>query len=389
MLRGLPPLSAWSAALIGAIVGFGGTIALVVEAMRQLGASVAETGSAVTALCLGIAVAGAALSLRLRIPVVLAWSTPGAALLAASAPGLTWAEATGVFAAAALMTIATALVPALARAAARIPPAIASALLAGILLPFCLRLFQLGSQDPLLVVLLVAVFVTTRQRLPLHALMLTLAAGITLTLSRGDIAALPPGTTFGALLPVWPAVNMSATLSMALPLFLVTLISQNIPGLVVLQNAGYAVKPRTLLLGGGLAWLAAAPFGAHGVNLAAITAAICTHDTAHPDAGRRWQVGLLYAGFYLLLAIFAPLLVRLFLALPVGVIGALTGIALIPALLGALEGMLTVRKDRDPALVTFLATGSGLALFGFGSALWGLAAGFAALGVTRALSQRR
>ncbi|MEI4507498.1 benzoate/H(+) symporter BenE family transporter [Sphingopyxis sp. CCNWLW253] len=388
MLRSLPPVPAWSSALIAALVGFGGTIALVVQAMRNLGASGAQTGSAVTALCLGIALAGAALSWRLRMPVVLAWSTPGAALLAAAAPGLSWPVAVGIFLSAALMMILLGIVPLLGRLAERIPASIASAMLAGVLLPFCLKLFGLGATDPLLIALLVAVFVAARQRLPLYALLLALAAGMALTLLRGDIGPLPPGATLGTLLPVVPAFDARAILSVGVPLFLVTLVSQNLPGLVVLRGAGYAPPPRPLIVGSALAWLAAAPFGAHGLNLAAITAAICTAEEAHPDRAKRWSVGMLYAGFYLLLAIFSPLLVRLFLALPPTVIAALTGVALIPALLGAMEAMMAAKSDRDPAILTFLATGSGLTLFGLGSAFWGLVVGFLALAASRWLSAR-
>ena len=385
MLGRLPPVPAWSSALIAGLVGFGGTIALVVQAMRHLGASAAQTGSAVTALCLGIGVAGAALSWRLRMPVVLAWSTPGAALLAAATAGLSWPVAIGIFLSAALMMILLGAVSLLGRLAERIPAPIASAMLAGVLLPFCLKLFGLGAADPLLVALLVAVFVAARQRFPLYALLLALAAGMVLTLLRGDVAPLPPGATFGTLIPVAPVFDARAILSVGLPLFLVTLVSQNLPGLVVLRSAGYEPAPRPLLVGTGVAWLAAAPFGAHGVNLAAITAAICTAEEAHPDHGERWTVGMLYAAFYLLLAIFSPLLVRLFLALPPSVIAALTGVALIPALLGAMSTMLGAQDDRDAAILTFLATGSGLALFGLGSAFWGLVVGFLALAAGRFL----
>lgn len=388
MPRLLPPLSAWSSALIAALVGFGGTVALVVHAMRMMGASVEQTGSAVTALCLGIAVAGALLSVRLRMPVVLAWSTPGAALLAASTPGLSWPVATGVFVAAALMMIVLGLVPVLGRWAQRIPASVASAMLAGVLLPFCLELFRLAAIDPLLVAVLLTVFIAARRRVPLHALLLALAAGVALTLGRGDVGALPAGATFGILVPTVPAFDAGAILSVGLPLFLVTLVSQNLPGLVVLRSAGYEPRPGPLLTGTGVASLAAAPFGAHAVNLAAITAAICTSEEAHPDKAKRWTVAAIYAGCYLLLAIFSPTLVRLFLALPQHVIAALTGLALIPALSGAVETMLASKEDRDPAILTFLATGSGLALFGLGSAFWGLAVGFAALGAA-ALMKRR
>jgi len=388
MLRSIPPVPAWSSALIAALVGFGGTIALVVQAMRNLGASAGQTGSAVTALCLGIALAGAALSWRLRMPVVLAWSTPGAALLAATASGLSWPVAIGIFLSAALMMILLGIVPALGRLAERIPPSIASAMLAGVLLPFCLKLFALGAADPLLVALLVAIFVAARARFPLYALLLALAAGMALTLLRGDIGPLAPGATFGTLVPVTPAFDVRAILSVGVPLFLVTLVSQNLPGLVVLRSAGYAPPPRPLIIGSGVAWLAAAPFGAHGLNLAAITAAICTDEEAHPDRAKRWIVGMLYAGFYLLLAIFSPLLVRVFLALPPAVIAALAGVALIPALLGAMEAMVVAKADRDPAILTFLATGSGLTLFGLGSAFWGLVVGFLALAAGRWLAAR-
>lgn len=388
MFRDVPPLSAWSSALIATLVGFGGTVPLVVHAIQTLGASVEQTGSAVTALCLGIAIGGAALSLRYRIPVVLAWSTPGAALLAAATPGLGWPVAVGVFVAAGLMMVILGLVPALGRLAERIPSSIASAMLAGVLLPFCLRLFGLGAADPLLVALLVAVFVIARARVPLHALLLALAAGVVLTLIRGDVAALPPGATFGALVPTMPAFDAGALLSLAVPLFLVTLVSQNLPGLVVLRTAGYEPKPGPLLVSTGIATLVAAPFGAHALNLAAITAAICTNAEAHPDATKRWTVGVIYAGCYVLLAIFSPLLVRLFLALPPEVIAALTGLALIPALTGAMGTMLAAPDHRDAAIVTFLATGSGLTIFGLGSAFWGLVAGFIALGAATLLRRK-
>lgn len=386
MLRALPPLHAWSSALIAALVGFGGTVALVVQAMRALGASVEQTGSAVTALCLGVALAGAAFSVRMRMPVVLAWSTPGAALLAATTPGLSWPTAIGVFVAASLMTITVGFVPALGRLIERIPGAVASAMLAGVLLPFSLKLFGLGAADPVLVALLVVVYLAARQRAPLYALLLVLAAGVILSLLRGDATTPPTGPTFGALVFVTPDIDIGAIVSLALPLFLVTLVSQNLPGLVVLRAAGYAPKPGPLLVGTGFASLAAAPFGAHAVNLAAITAAICTHADAHPDQTKRWTVGVLYAGFYLLLAIFSPALVRLFLALPDTAIAALTGIALVPALIAAMAAMLATPEDRDAAIVTFLATGSGVALFGLGSAFWGLLAGFAAIAAKHLLA---
>jgi benzoate membrane transport protein len=388
MFRSLPPIIAWSSALIAALIGFGGTVALIVQAMRTLGASIEQTGSAVTALCLGIGVTGAVLSFWQRMPVIVAWSTPGAALLAATTPGSTWAEAVGVFIAAALMMVVLGVVPVLGSLARRIPASIASAMLAGVLLPFCLALFRLGALEPLLVGLLVVTFIAARQRVPLYALLLVLAVGVSLTLLRGDVGQLPRGATWGTLIPQKPSFDARAVLSLGVPLFLVTLVSQNLPGLVILRTAGYQPKPGLLLVGTGLSSLLLAPFGAHGVNLAAITAAICTSDEAHPDRAQRWLVGVIYAALYLALAVFSPVLVRLFFALPHAVIAALTGTALIPALMGAIDNMLTAKDERDAAIVTFLATGSGVALLGLGSAFWGLVAGFVALGL-RALLRKR
>jgi benzoate membrane transport protein len=387
MLRLLPPIPAWSSALIAALVGFGGTVALVVQALRTLGASVEQTSSGVTALCLGIAAGGAVLSYRLRMPIVLAWSTPGAALLAVSASGLDWPTAVGVFVAVALMTIALGLVPMFGRLAERIPASIAAAMLAGVLFPFCLDLFRLAAVDPLLVAVVLVVFAVARQRVPLYALLLVLAADIGLALVRGQLGALPAGPTLGSLEAVLPSFDMRAIVSIGLPLFLVTLVSQNLGGLMVLRSAGYAPRTGVLLAGSGVASLLAAPFGGFAVNLAAITAAICTNRDAHPDATQRWVVGLLYAGFYVVLAAFAPALVRLFLALPEAVIAVLIGTALIPALLGAMEVALRDTSSRDAAVLTLLATASGLTLFGLGSAFWGLGVGVLALGVKRLVNR--
>jgi benzoate membrane transport protein len=386
MLKQLPPLHSWASALIATVVGFGGTIALVVQAFGTLGASVEQTGSAVTALCLAFAVGGAALSMKLRMPIVLAWSTPGAALLAAAPPGLTWPTAIAVFLTAAALMIVLGLIPALGRLAARIPGSVASAMLAGVLLPFCLTTFRLAAEDWLLIALLAGVFVVARRRVPLYALLLVLIAAIAITLVRGDAGSPPPGAVFGQLLPTTPGGEWRAIIGLAIPLFLVTLVSQNLPGLMVLRNAGYEPKPGPLIVSVGALSLVLAPFGAHAVNLAAITAALVTSDDAHPDRSKRWTVAVIYAGFYLLLAIFAPALVRLFLALPHAVIAALTGLALIPALTSGLENMLVVKDERDAAILTFLATASGLALFGLGSAFWGLVVGFTALAAKRFFS---
>jgi len=377
------PVSALSAAAVGTIVGFGGTVALVVQAGHVLGASPDQIVSMVTALCLGIAVPGMLLSWRLKVPVILAWSTPGAALLAASTLGLGWPTAVGAFVIAGVLMVITGLVPALGRLAARIPGGIASAMLAGVLLPFCLKLFLVFPTDLALAAGLFTVFLIMRRLAPTWALPAVLAGAFLVLALRGQVTT-PPGTgLFGQLSPVLPVFDLKAAISLALPLFLVTLVSQNLPGLVVLRAAGYEPPPGPLLLSTGLATVILAPFGAYGINMAAIVAAICTGPDAHPDPNKRWIVGVLYGGLYLVAALFAAPLAGLFIAMPPGALAVLTGLALIGPLTGALSGAMAEPDHREAAVIAFAATASGVALFGIGSAFWGLLAGFVALAALR------
>jgi len=384
----LPPPASFSAAAVATVIGFGGTVALIVQAGQTLGASPAQIISMVTALCLGIGLPGALLSWRLKMPVVLAWSTPGAALLAASTLGLGWSTAVGAFVIAGLLMVLTGLVPALGRLAERIPAAIASAMLAGVLLPFCLKLFLVLPTDMALAAGLLAVFLIMRRIAAAWALPAVLVAAFAVLALRSQVG-LPAGTgLFGELSPVMPAFDWKAAISLALPLYLVTLASQNLPGLVVLRAAGYAPPAGKLIFWGGLTSTLLAPFGAHGVNLAAITAAICTGPEAHPDQDRRWTVGVIYGLIYLVVALFAAPLAGLFIAMPTGALAVITGLALIAPLTGSLAGMMGVVEDREAAVLTFAATASGVALFGVGSAFWGLAAGFLALGARRWIRPR-
>lgn len=384
----LPPPASFSAAAVATVVGFGGTVALVVQAGQAMGAAPAQIISMVTALCLGIGLPGAVLSWRLKMPVVLAWSTPGAALLAASTLGLGWSTAVGAFVIAGLMMVLTGLVPALGRLAERIPAAVASAMLAGVLLPFCLKLFLVFPTDMTLAAGLLLVFVVMRRLAPAWALPAVLVVAFAVLAARGQVA-LPEGTgLFGSLSPVMPAFDWKAAVSLALPLYLVTLASQNLPGLVVLRAAGYAPPAGKLIFWGGLTSTLLAPFGAHGVNLAAITAAICTEPDAHPDASKRWTVGVIYGLFYLVVALFAAPLAGLFIAMPTGALAVITGLALIAPLTGSLGAMMAAAKDREAAVLTFAATASGVALFGVGSAFWGLAVGFLALAARRWIPAR-
>ena len=381
----LPP-SAFSAAAIAALVGFGSTVALVVQAGLSVGGTPDQIASMVTALCIGMAVAGGGLSLAFRMPIVLAWSTSGAALIAASTLGIDYPTAVGTFVAAGALTVLLGLLPALSRLAERIPGAVAAAMLAGVLLPFCIGLFRTFETDWTLAGLLLVVYLAARQRFPAYALLVVLVAAIGMVLARGQVSA-GGAAAFGTLAPVVPVFDWRAVVSLGVPLFLVTLVSQNLPGFVVLRTSGYEPPPRPVLMATGAATMILAPFGAFSVNLAAITAAICTGPDAHPDPRRRWLVGMLYAGCYALLALFSAPLVGLFTAMPAQTVAAIAGVALIGPLTNAMGAMLADPDEREAAILTFVATASGMTLLGIGAAFWGLVVGFAALAAKRIMAR--
>ncbi len=380
------PLSAISAGIVAVLVGFGSTIVLVVQAHQAMGASAAQIASGATALCLGMAIGGAVLSLWLRMPIVLAWSSAGAALIASSEIHPGYPAAIGAFLTAAGLMLLVGLIPVLGRLAARIPPAIASAMLAGVLLPFCLALFQVMARDLVLGASLLAVFVIARLRFPSFALLVVLAAAFVIVAARGEGGGLLEGPLFGTLNFTAPVFDIQAMIGIGLPLFLVTLVSQNLPGFAILRASGYEPPPRPVLVGTASAWAAFAPFGAFSINLAAITAAICTGPEAHPDKARRYGAALAYAAGYAVLALFTAPIVNLFATLPADTVAAIAGVALLLPLANALSGVFAEPGPREPALITFAATASGFALFGIGSAFWGLVAGFLALGARRLLA---
>lgn len=371
-----------SAALVASIVGYGSTIALVLSAAAAVGASPAQTASWVLAVCLAKALGSALLSYWTRVPVVLAWSTPGAALIAAST-GVTMAEAVGAFVlAGVLLTLSGALKP-LGDLIARIPDAVAAAMLAGVLIPFCLAGARAAQAAPALVLPMVGVFVLARLVNPALAVVAALVTGVALAFGSG--AAEWPALTLSWPDPVLiaPEFRLSVLLGLGVPLFLVTMASQNLPGFAVLRAAGYAPPVRrALAVTGGLSTVSAL-FGGHPVNMAAITAAICLGDEVHPDRSQRWKVGLVYGLAWALLGLAGPALLMLLAALPPQVMVALVGLALLGALSGALTGAFAAPERRFAAVLTLVVTGSGVAAFGIGAAFWGLLAGLLVVGVER------
>lgn len=376
-------LSIVTSAIVAAIVGFGGTLALIVAAAQAVGADTVETGSWVAALCLSMAATSGHLSVRHRIPVITAWSTPGAALIAASSGAYTLPQAVGAFLLAGGLILLTAAFRPVGALIERIPTPIAAAMLAGVLFGFAARVFAVLPEAPVLVVPLVLGFFVIRLFSPSMAVLAVLAAGIMLAFMMGMTGALPEEVRISRFVAVMPEWDVPALIGLGVPLYLVTMASQNLPGFAVLKAAGYTAPARSILGVTGLASVLTAPLGAHTSNLAAITASLCTGPDVHPDPAKRWMTGPFYALAYVLLAAFGASLVGLFAAMPPALIVTVAGLALIAPLTGALTAAMGGEGDRLPAVVTFVVTASGISLFGIGAAFWGLAAGLAVAGLAR------
>lgn len=365
-----------SAALVAALVGYGSSIALVLAAAAAVGATPGQTASWVLALSLGKAVGSALLSVWHRIPVVLAWSTPGAALVAATS-GVTMAQAVGAFVLVGLMIAATGAVRPLGRLVGQIPDGIAGGMLAGVLMPFVLKGAGAAESAPVLVLPMLMVFLAVRLWNPALAVLAALAAGLALTFGL-SLAAAP------ALVLPWPQVvvqmpefDPGVIIGLALPLYLVTMASQNLPGFATLRAAGYEPPVRSALgVAGGISALAALA-GAHTVSMAAITAAICLGPDVHPDRAERWKVGLAYAAVWVGLGLCSPLILDLLAALPAEVMTALVALALLGALTGAVATAMAAPEQRFAAVLTLAVTGAGVPFLGVGAAFWGLVAGLA------------
>ncbi|WP_040485298.1 benzoate/H(+) symporter BenE family transporter [Lutibaculum baratangense] len=376
-------LSVIASALVASLVGFGGTLALIVAAAQSLGASDGETSSWVAAICLAIAGTSGILSLRHRIPIITAWSTPGAALIGTAAGAATMAEAVGAFMMASGLVLLTALVGPVGRTIERIPALIAAAMLADVLFGFVASAFQSATALPGLVLPLFALYLAVRIVRADLAVLAVLAGGLALACGLGLADLTAADFHLSRLTLVAPSFDAGVLFGLGLPLYLVTMASQNLPGFAVLKASGYRVPARSILGVTGAASLLVAPLGAHTVNLAAITAAICTGPDTHPDPAKRWHVGLAYAGCYIVLAAFGASLAALLAAMPTELVATVAGLALVTPLTGALATALGAAEDRFPAVVAFAATASGIAFFGIGAAFWGLAAGLVCLALER------
>ena len=376
-------LSAIAAGFVTVLVGLASSPVIVFQAAQSLGASPEEISSWMWALGLGMGLTCIGLSLRYRMPVVTAWSTPGAAMLIGSVAGLPLSDAIGAFLMSALLIAASGFSGFFERMISRIPVSLASGMLAGVLLRFGIDAFAAMETQLGMVLTMFAVYLLARRLLPRYAVILTLLVGIAFAAGLGLLRV--DGLSLQLAKPVFttPTFSLAAIVGIALPLFIVTMASQNVPGVAVIRASGYAIPISPVVGWTGLVNLLLAPFGAFALNLAAITAAICMGREAHEDAARRYVAAIAAGVFYVVVGLFGATVAALFAAFPKELILAIAGIALLGTIGNSLAAALRDEAEREPALVTFLVTASGLSLAGIGSAFWGLLAGVVTLLVLR------
>ena len=379
--------SAVIAGFVAVLVGFTSSAVIVFQAAQTLHASAAEIASWMCALGLGMGLTSIVLSMRFRVPVLTAWSTPGAAMLITSAAGVSMGEAVGAFLVSAALITLSGFSGWFERMIGRMPIAIASGMLAGVLLRFGLDAFAAMRSQFALVFPMFCAYLICRRLLPRYAIVVTLLLGIVLAATQGLLRV--DDVRLEVATPVFtvPEFSWQALVGVALPLYVVTMASQNVPGVAVIRASGYQVPISPLIGWTGAANLLLAPFGGFALNLAAITAAICMGREAHEDPARRYVAAIAAGAFYLLIGLFGATVGSLFLAFPKELILAIAGLALLGTIGSGLAAALGNESEREPALLTFLVTASGIALAGIGSAFWGLLVGLAALLVLRTKPQ--
>ena len=371
----IPPIVA---GLISVIVNYGGTFILVFQAAKVAGLSPELTASWVWSISIGVGVTGLLLSWVSREHIITAWSTPAAAFLVTALASTPYEEALGAYLISAAAFVVLGLSSYFERLIRLIPNGIAAGLLAGILLQFGIGAFGSMTLDPKLAGLLILAYLIIKRFSARYAVVGILILGLAFLLleHRVDLS----GLKLELAAPVFtmPVFTLNALLSVALPLFLITLTGQYMPGMLVLRNDGFRTSANPIVWVTGLGSLIMAPFGSHAMNVAAITAAICTGPEAHQDPSKRWVAGIAAGVFYILIGVFGLTLAAVFMAFPASFITTLAGLALLGTIGGSLAGAMADIKSREAALITFLASAANITLFGIGGAFWGLVIGLLA-----------
>ena len=374
-------LSAFVAGFVAVLVGFTSSVAIVFQAAQSFGATPAQITSWIWALGLGMGLCSLVPSLLLRKPVMVAWSTPGAAVLATAgaAGSFSMGEAVGAFMVCSLLVILVGATRGLERVADRIPMEIASALLAGVLARFGIQAFAAAQTALPLVLLMVGTYLVARRIAARYAVVVTLVVGILWVLITGQMAWSMEPVRLAMPVFVAPQWSVSAIVSLAIPLFVVTMASQNLPGMAVIRASGYELPVSRLITMTGWASLVLAPFGAFALNFSAITAAICMGPEAHEDRSKRYTAAASCGAIYIVIGLFGALVTGLLTSFPKELVVAIAGIALLSTIGNGLASALRDERHREPALITFLVTLSGITLMDIGSAFWGVVVGSLAL----------
>jgi benzoate membrane transport protein len=372
-------LSAVVAGFVTVLVGFTSSAVIVFQAAQAFGANPAQVASWMWALCMGMGATCIILSLRYKMPVVTAWSTPGAAMLISSANGISMPEAIGAFIISALLIIISGFSGWFERIFNRIPIALASAMLAGVLFRFGLDAFVSIKTQPLIVLSMLMIYLLMRRVLPRYAVLSALLIGSIIAYSQNLLHVDTIQWELAKPIFVMPEFSIAAIIGVALPLFIVTMASQNAPGIAATRACGYQTPISPVIGWTGVSTLLLAPFGAFAINFAAITAAICMGREAHEDPNKRYIASIFAGIFYLIIGVFAAAITSLFAAFPKELILALAGIALLGTIGNGLANALHKENEREPALIAFLVTASGLSMMSIGSAFWGLLAGVLAM----------
>lgn len=372
-----------AAGFITVLVGFSSSAALVYQAAAAAGATPEQVSSWIGSLGLGMGLTCIGLSLRYRNPVVTAWSTPGAALLATSLVGVPMAEAIGAFLFCALLITVSGVTGRFARIMDRIPLSIASALLAGVLARFGMDVFVALKSQGLLVTVMFLAYLVSRRWWPRYAVLIVLLLGAALAGVLGLLRFAAFELALTTPVFVSPVFTWSTLIGVGIPLFVVTMASQNVTGYAVMRASGYDTPLSPLLTWTGIATFVLAPFGCFALNLAAITAAICMGKEAHEDARKRYGAAVMAGVFYLVVGALGATVGSVFAAFPKELIMAIAGLALVGTIAGGLATAMKAESQREAALITFLVTVSGVSLLGIASAFWGLVAGSIALAVSR------
>jgi benzoate membrane transport protein len=368
-------VSAIVAGFVAMMTGYTSSLALMFQAGRAAHLSDAQVSSWIWALSVGMALTTIVLSLRYRAPIVIAWSTPGAALLITSLPNVPYPAAIGAFLVCAVLIVLVGVTGVFDSIMKRLPSSLAAALLAGILFRIGIGLFSAAEHDTALVLVMLFTYLVVKRLAPRYAVVTSLLAGIAMSGALG----LLDFSHFSVALarPVFtrPVFSWSAAISIGVPLFIVAMTSQNVPGLAVLRADGYQTPSSPLITATGIASVLFAPFGSHGVNLAAITAAMCTGPDAHADPRKRYTAALWCGVFYLIAGTLGATIAALFGAFPRTLVISIAALALFGSIMNGLANAMSDPRQREPALITFMVTASGLTLLSIGSAFWGLVAG--------------